>query len=316
MEKTLVPQRKDESGKDAIIRLLKDVSIPSPTHRALVTLGNSFELAKGQLRGHIQESRKEIHQLNWRLDNVLGALYVCEKDINGLNEKLRLEQSAYEHMKVSQTKLEDHEIEIEKLKDELEKERAARSIDDNLLQLYNAGTQLIAKQKEQIENLKAEVMCEKDGNEQMKRLFALKVSEDDREKASLMEAVQRLEGRLASLTTESTDAEADLRRRLVESENQAKVALALVDKVKSKVLANGKANGHSNHSAAATSDAELLLKLCMMEQRCESYCSTMAEQQKTIERLTKEKSELANDLENRRVGEGHELGYGPVRYTR
>lgn len=126
-----------------------------------------------------------------------------------------------------------------------------------------------------------------------------------------METVQRLEGRLASLTVESTDAEADLRRRLAESESQAKVAFALVNKVQNSVLANGKANGR----AATSNDVELLVKLCMMEQRCESYCSTMADQQKVIERLTKEKSELADELRGRHEDQDRAQGYGPVRYT-
>lgn len=167
MEKPLTPQRKDEHGKDAVVRLLKGVSIPSNTHRALINLANSFEAAKGQLRGHVQESRKEVHHLNWRLENVLGALCVCEKDIDQLNKKLRLEQSAHERTNVNAPTQGAHEVEIQNLKNELERERTALA-NDSLQELYTAATKLVDKQTEEIKSLKDEVQREKEGNEQMK----------------------------------------------------------------------------------------------------------------------------------------------------
>lgn len=292
-------KHKDESATDAVHRIFKGVNIPSPTYRALTGLAVSHEHAKGQLRERLQERKIENKNLNGRNEEMLSALFVLRKDNEEPNAMLTDAQSALETERARGSGSENwkkHEHEMQKLKDELELTRNMRSDDDSLVKLYVGGTNLVKKQTDELNSLKDENTREQTRNHQLSRLLALQMSNNKEEKAALVETVQRLEGRLASLTAESTDAEADLRHKLAESEQQAKAAFALASKLQDKMTAVDEAVEQSSDSTLASADtAELREEISILKQRCESYRSMMDEQEKLVEKLEEENWKLVND---------------------
>jgi chromosome segregation ATPase len=113
--------------------------------------------------------------------------------------------------------LSDRKAEIQQLRGELEQARELQS-DHGLVQLYNAGTALISKQVDELNNLKSEFQRGKDKRDRL----VLKLAENDNqlskvqdEKKNCHEAVRRLEDRLAGMALGSPDVQADSSQELV-----------------------------------------------------------------------------------------------------
>jgi chromosome segregation ATPase len=190
----------------------------------------------------------------------------------------------------------DHELEIQNLRDELEQARQGYSGEDDLVKLYHAGTAVITKQAAEIKKLKAECQREKDGQERQDKDFILVMKEKDDEKAELVEAVQQLKGRLASLTTESSATEKDLKRQVENVKGQLKAAAARSSKLEGEVLAANKTIGDLRHCEPAEGEKALLSRLRRVEQHCEGYRSTATDQQNIIDKLSKENAKLVGYL--------------------
>ena len=165
------------------------------------------------------------------------------------------------------------------------------------MKLYHAGTAVITKQAAEIKKLKAECQREKDEQERQNKDFTLKMKEKDEAKAVLIEAVQQLEGRLASLTTQFTKSDKDLKRQVADARGQVKAAAARSSKLEGDILAaNTTINGFRRRESAEGEKADLLNKLRRVEQHCEGYRSTAIDQQKIIEKLSKENTKLVGNL--------------------
>jgi hypothetical protein len=191
----------------------------------------------------------------------------------------------------------DHEMEVQALRDELEQARCGYSGDDDLVKLYHAGTAVVTKQAAEIKKLKAECQREKDEQERQNKDFTLMMKEKDNEKAVLIEAVKQLEGRLASLTTEATDAEINLKRQVAAASGQVKAAAACSSKLEGDILAANKTIDDLRRLESAEGEkADLLNRLRRMEQHCEGYRSTATDQQTLIEKLSKENAKLVGEL--------------------
>ena len=285
-------ERPGEHATKTVRRLLTRVAIPQFVEHRLLILVNSLELAKSQLKSHLAERKEQIAQL--------------QADATSRSEAhtLELTQVRTGHaMDVKALKSElaqaraDHELEIQRLENELEQARRAYTGEDDLVKLYHAGTTVITKQAAEIKKLKAECQREKDEQERQNKDFTLKMKEKDEAKAVLVEAVQQLEGRLASLTAESTAIEKDLKRQVADAKSQLKVAAARSSKLEGGILAaNTTINGFRRHESAEGEKADLLKKLRRAEQHCEGYRSTATDQQKIIDKLSKENTKLVGDL--------------------
>ena len=124
-----------------------------------------------------------------------------------------------------------------------------------------------------------------------------KKKEKDEEKAVLVEAVKQLEGRLASLTSESTDTEKDLKRQVADAKSQVKAAAARSSMLEGGVTAAKKIiDDLRRRESAGDEKADLLNKLRKVEQHYEGYRSTATDQQKLIEKLSKENTKLVGEL--------------------
>lgn len=313
-------QRKGEHGEDTVRRLLRGLTIPWPVERGLLTLAKSLESTKSQLKARLSEKtqryqahfERQASRHKLELEEARAVLEKADADHEGevraLNHNLvqanfdsGIQTYNFENLHASHAmeikSLEnEHELQIQSLTEELEQARRDYSGDDDLVELYHAGTRLLAKQTAELKSLKAETQREKDDHERLKKSFTLEMAEKDNEKAVLTEAVQRLEGRLASLTTESTDAEADLKRRLAGSRDQRKAAVARSNKLEVDVLAAKKVIDDLRREIGEGMNADLLERLRKVEQHCDGYRSAALDQQKLIEKLSKENAKLAGDF--------------------
>jgi chromosome segregation ATPase len=191
----------------------------------------------------------------------------------------------------------DHEIKVQSLGDELEQARRGYSGDDDLVKLYHAGAAIITKQAAEIKKLRAQGLHEKDEQERQNKGFAARMKEKDEEKAVLVEAVKELEGRLASLTNESMDNEKDLKGQVADVRGQWKAAASRSSKLESEILAARKTiDNLRRREPAGGEKADLLNMLHRVEQHCEGTRSTANDQQKLIEKLSKENAKLAGEL--------------------
>jgi chromosome segregation ATPase len=191
----------------------------------------------------------------------------------------------------------DHELEIQKLEDELEQARRGYTGEDDLVKLYHAGTAVITKQAAEIKKLKAECQNEKHEQERQNKDFTLKMKEKDEAKAVLVGVVQQLEGRLASLTTQFTKTDKDLKRQVTAAEGHSKAAAARSSKLEGDILAaNTRISSFRHRESTEGENADLLKRLRKVEQHCEGYRSTATDQQKIIEKLSKEITKLVGDL--------------------
>jgi regulator of replication initiation timing len=143
-------QRLGEHGRSTVRRLLTGLAIPHAVERGLLTLVNSLELAKSQLKGQLAERNQQIRNKQ--------ALATGQSD----NPTLKLKTQPIDHaMEVKRLKedltqaLADHELETQRLKDELEQARNGYSGDDDLVKLYHAGAAILAKQAAEIKKLQA-----------------------------------------------------------------------------------------------------------------------------------------------------------------
>ncbi|KAM0701160.1 hypothetical protein Q7P35_011521 [Cladosporium inversicolor] len=285
-------QRPGEHATETVRRLLTSVAIPQSVERRLHILVNQLELTKSQLKDRLAGRKDHITQLQTHTVSQLDA------------HKLELTQGRASHeMDIKALKDElarahaDHEIKIQRLEEELEQARRGYSGDDDLVKLYHAGTAVLTKQAAEIKKLRAEGQHEKDEHVRQDKGFTLNMKEKDEEKTVLMEAVKQLEGRLASLTTESTDAEKDLKRQIADAKGQVKAAAARSSKLEGGILAANKTiDNLRRHESAAGEKANLLNKLRKVEQHCEGYRSTASDQQKLIEKLSNENMKLVGEL--------------------
>ncbi|GAB7333856.1 hypothetical protein MBLNU13_g05980t1 [Cladosporium sp. NU13] len=285
-------ERPGEHATKKVRRLLTRVAIPEFVEHRLLILVNSLELAKSQLKAHVAERKAQIVQLQAHAASQSEA------------HTLELTQVRTSHaMDVKALKSElaqaraDHELEIQRLEDELEKARRACTGEDDLVKLYHAGTAVITKQAAEVKKLKTECQREKDEQERQNKDFNLKTKEKDEEKAVLVEAVQQLEGRLASLTTESSATEKDLTRQVADAKGQLSAAAARSSKLEGDFFAANKTIKDLRRRESVEGEkADLLNKLRRVEQYCEGYRSTATDQQKIIEKMSKENAKLVSDL--------------------
>ena len=285
-------ERPGEHATKTVRRLLKRVWIPQFVEHRLLILVNSLELAKSQLKAHLAECKEQIiqHQAHAASQSDAHALELTHvRTSHAMDIKALESELARAHA--------DHELEIQNLKDELDQARQGYSGEDDLVKLYHAGTAVVTKQAAEIKKLKAECQREKDEQERQNKALILMVKEKDDEKAVLVEAVQLLEGRLASLTTESSAIEKDLKRQVEDVKGQLKAAAARSSKLEGEVLAASKTIGDLRRREPAEGEkADLLNRLRRVEQHCEGYRSTATDQQKIIEKLSKENAKLVGNL--------------------
>lgn len=286
---------KERSGEHAtkkVRRLLTRVAIPEFVEHRLHTLVNSLELAKSQLKAHLAERKEQIAQLQ--------ADATSQSEAHTL-ELIQVRNSHAMDVKALKSELAqaraDHELEIQRLEDELEQARRGYTGEDDLVKLYHAGTAVITKQAAEIKKLKAECQREKDEQERQNKDFTLKMKEKDEAKAVLVEAVQQLESRLASLATQFTKTDKELKRQVADAKGQAKAAAARSSKLEGDILAaNTTINGFRRREPAEGEKADFLNKLRRVEEHCEGYRSTAIDQQKIIEKLSKENTKLVGNL--------------------
>jgi len=324
-----------EHGTVTLNRLLAGLAIPRHIEHSLLTLVNSLELAKAQLKGHLAQRNNQIkhyrapaashsnaHALE--LTQVRASHAMESKTLkdelaqartsHALENKALKDELAQAHA--------DHELETQRLGDELEQARRGYSGDDDLVKLYHAGATLVIKQAADIKKLQAEGRRGKDEQEQQNKESNLMMKEKDEEKAVLVYAVQELERRLASVTTEFMDTEMDLKRQVEEVTGQLKAAAAHSSKLEGDlkrqveevagqlktaaarssklegdvVSANKTIDDLRRRESAEGEKAKLLNRLHKVEQHCEDYRSTATDQQKLIEKLSKENAKLVSDL--------------------
>lgn len=183
----------------------------------------------------------------------------------------------------------------------LDEEREGAS-DDNLIRLFHGGAALFNKKPDKIKELKSQVQRERDEHERSKRSLSLKLTEKENEKLVCRETVRKVEDRLATLTTDFSDAEVDLKRQLAESKRKLKfaydelVALKRLPPADGKVAPIGDMELASSVKAAKAANVDLTVKLHKVEQHCEGYRQVTAEQQKIIERLAKENKKLLGQV--------------------
>jgi hypothetical protein len=299
-----------EHGTVTLNRLLTGLAIPRHIEHSLLTLVNSLELAKAQLKGHLAQRNNQIkqHQAPAASHSNAHALELTQVRASHAMEskalKDELAQTRTSHAlenKALKDELAqahaDHELETQRLGDELEQARRGYSGDDGLVKLYHAGATLVIKQAADIKKLRAEGQRGKDEQEQQNKESTLIMKEKDEEKAVLVYAVQELERRLASVTTEFMDTEMDLKRQVADVEGQLKTAAARSSKLEGDILAANKTiDDLRRHESAEGEKAKLLNRLNRVKQHCESYRSTATDQQKLIEKLSKENARLVGDL--------------------
>lgn len=285
-------QRAGEHATRTVRRLLAHLAIPQSVEHHLLTLVNSLELVKSQLKAHVSERKERIKQLEARAtsqsnDHSLELAQV--RASHAMDVKVLKNELAQAHA--------EHELEIKRLEDELEQARRGYSGKDDLVELYHAGATVITKQAAEIKKLQAESHRGKDEQERQSKDFTLKTKGKDEEKAALVEAVQQLESRIASLTTESTDAEKVLKHQVSDARGQLKDAATRSSKLEGDLLAANKTIDVLRHLESAEGDkADLLNRLRKVEQYCEGYRTTATDQQKIIEKLSKENTKLVGDL--------------------
>lgn len=285
-------ERPGEHATTKLRRLLTRVAIPEFVEHRLLILVNSLELAKSQLKAHLTERKEQIVQLQVHAASQSEA------------HTLELSQVRTSHaMDVKALKSElaqaraDHELEIERLEDELEQARRGYTGEDDLVKLYHAGTAVITKQAAEIKKLTAECQREIDEQGRQNKDFILMLKEKDEAKAVLVAAVQQLEGRLALLTTSATETQKDLKRQIADAKGQAEAAAVRSSKLEGEALAASKTIDDLRRRESAEGDkADLLKRLRRVEQHCEGYRSTATDQQKIIEKLSKENTKLVGDL--------------------
>jgi chromosome segregation ATPase len=289
---TMFHQRPGEHSTKTVRRLLRRVAIPQSVEHRLLILVNELELAKSQLKAHLAERKTQITQLQAHAASQSGAhtLELTQaRTSHAMGTKALKKELAHAHA--------DHELKIQSLEDELEQARRGYSGDDDLVKLYHAGSAVITKQAAEIKKLRAEGQHEKDEQERQTKDFTAKMDEKDEEKAVLVEAVEQLEGRLASLTTESMDNEEDLKGQVADVRGQWKAAASRSSKLESEVLADNKTiDNLRRRESAGGEKADLLNRLHRVEQHCEGYRSTATDQQKLIEKLSKENAKLVGEL--------------------
>lgn len=191
----------------------------------------------------------------------------------------------------------DHAVETMRLQGELEQARANYSGDDDLVKLYHAGAGFFTKQAAQIKSLKAEVQHKTDEHVRLERSFTLKLAEKDNENVALAKAVRQLEGRLASLTTGSTEAEADSKRKVAVSQDQLKAAANSKNQLQGKsLIGTNLIEDPRRRDTVKGNNVDLFDKLRKAEHQCEGYRSVATEQQELIERLWKENTNLLREL--------------------
>jgi len=288
-------QRPGEHSTRTVRRLLAHVAIPHFVEHRLLILVNSLELAKAQLKAHLAERKEQTTQLQADAasqSNAHALELTKVRASHAMDVKALKDELAEAHA--------DHGLKIKELEDELEQARRGYSGDDDLVKLYHAGAALITKQAAEINKMKkmqAEGQHEKHEQERKNKEFTLMTKEKDEEKAVLVEAVKELEGRLASLTTESMSAEKDLKRQVKEVKGQLKAAAARSSKLEGDVVSANKTIGDlRRRESAEGGKADLLNRLRKVEQHCEGYRSTATDQQKLIEKLSKENAKLVGDL--------------------
>jgi chromosome segregation ATPase len=285
-------QRPGEHSTKTVRRLLRRVAIPQSVEHRLLILVNELELAKSQLKAHLAERKTQITQLQAHAASQSDAhtLELTQaRTSHAMGTKALKKELAHAHA--------DHELKIQSLEDELEQARRGYSGDDDLVKLYHAGSAVITKQAAEIKKLRAEGQHEKDEQERQTKDFTAKMDEKDEEKAVLVEAVEQLEGRLASLTTESMDNEKDLKGQVADVRGQWKAAASRSSKLESEVLADNKTiDNLRRRESAGGEKADLLNRLHRVEQHCEGYRSTATDQQKLIEKLSKENAKLVGEL--------------------
>jgi hypothetical protein len=284
--------RSGEHSTETVRRLLRRVAIPHSVEHRLLILVNSLELAKSRLKDHLAERKTKItqQQADAASQSKVHALELTQvrasyaMDVQALKDEL-----AQAHA--------DHELKVQSLKDELEQARRGYSGDDDLVKLYHAGAAVVTKQAAEIKKLRVECQHEKNEQERQTKCSTAKMEEKDEKKAVLVEAVEQLERRLASLTTESTDNEKDLKRQVADVKGQLMAATSRSRKLESEVLAANKTIDNLRRCESARGEkADLLIRLHRVEQHCEGYRSTATDQQKFIEKLSKENAKLVCEL--------------------
>lgn len=285
-------QRPGEHATETVRRLLTSVAIPQSVARRLHTLVNQLELAKSQLKDCLAERKEQVTQLQAHSASQSHAHKIQLTQVrasHAMDVKALKDELAQTHA--------DHETKIQRLEEELEQARRGYSGDDDLVKLYHAGTAVLTKQAAEIKELKTEGQREKDEKERQEEDFTLMKKEKDDEKAVLVEAVKQLEGRLASLTSEFTDAKKDLKRQVADAKGQVKAAAARSSKLEGGVTAAKKIIDDLRRSESTGGEkADLFNKLRKVEQHCEGYRSTATDQQKLIEKLSKENAKLVGEL--------------------
>lgn len=284
--------RSGEHSTEIVRRLLRRVAIPQSVEHRLLILVNELELAKSQLKAHLAERKTQITQLQVHAASQSGAhtLELTQaRTSHAMDVKSLKEELAQAHA--------DHELKVQSLEDELEQARRDYSGDDDLVKLYHAGAAVITKQAAEIKKLKAEGQQEKDEREQQNKGFTVTMKEKDEEKEVLVYAVQQLEGRLASLTTEFTDTETDLKSQVTDVNRQLKAAATRSSKLEDDILAANKTIDDLRRRESAEGEkADILDRLHKVEQHCEGYRCTANDQQKLIEKLSKENAKLVGEL--------------------
>lgn len=246
---------------------------------------SNFDMAKSQMKGHLSERTAELRQAKQEIQKLKqGKEGKGYKEAKELKKALELKEEG----ELSDTM-------------DLDEEREGAS-DDNLIRLFNGGAALFNKQADKVKELKAQVQRERDEHERSKRRASMKLAESENEKLVCRETVRKVEGRLTALTTDFSDAEADLKRHLAESKRKLKVTNDELVAFKRLPPPGGKASPigdmelASSVNAAKATNADLTVKLHKVEQHCEGYRQVTEEQQKVIERLTKENKKLLSQV--------------------
>jgi len=282
-------RRPGEHATRTARRLLTHLATPQSIKHDLLKLVNSLELAKSQLKAHLVERKEEIRQLQAHAasqsdDHSLELAQV--RTGHAMDVKTLKDELAQAHA--------EHALETKRLENELEQARRGYSGDDDLVKLYHAGATVITKQAAEIKKLQAESQRGKDEQERQSKDFTLKAKE---EKAVLVEAVQQLESRIALLTTESMDAEKALKRQISDARGQLKDATTHSSKLEYNLFAANKTIDVLRRVESVEGEkADLLNRLRRVEQHCEGYRTTATDQQKIIEKLSKENTKLVGDF--------------------
>lgn len=269
----LKPER---SSKEEFDHILGRGSIDPFVRSRLRIAFCNFDMAKSQIKGRLFECKAELRRAKQEIQKL--------KQGKGYKEAKELKEEG----ELSDTM-------------DVDEEREGAS-DDNLIRLFNGGAALFNKQADKVKELKAQVQRERAEYQHSKRSLSTKLAESENEKVVCRETVRKVEGRLTALTTDFSDAEADLKRQLAESKRKLKVTNDELVAFKRLRPPGGKGSPigdmelASSVNAAKTTNADLTAKLHKVEQHCEGYRQVTEEQQKVIERLTKENQKLLSQV--------------------